>query len=120
MKLKELEGKKAIRTKPRYYKTVGPRSFGGLLVETPELLADRSYIGEEVRVIKVTEQMAYIQRLTGYGSSRVPEAISLAEYDDGGWEESLLSELREQMATQAQDAGEKGDGGQKPVPAATH
>lgn len=87
MKLKELEGKKIIRTSPRRVTTfcTGMFDFGKKIENM-----DRSYMSAEYLLIKVTDQLAYIKDST---IDRIIP-LSLVEYDDGCWEESILDQLK--------------------------
>ncbi len=90
MLLKDLEGKKVIRTKRLEGIHEHYDYARGLVLQK---FFDRSYLCEEFKVLKVTKQLAYLQKITDRYGSKVDAKVTLfplQEYDDGGWEESLL------------------------------
>ena len=77
MKLKELEGKKVIRTRPREW-----------LSNAGEKMTDGSWMGREMKLLKVTEGLAYfLEKDLKY------LILANCQYDDGFWEESLIDWL---------------------------
>jgi len=93
MKLKELEGKIIVRSAPRVYKEHLVNFMSQGVTQIPKV--DRSYMCYEIKLLKVTEGLAYItdkfeeKELTGKDIS----ILSLSEYDDGFWELSAKKEI---------------------------
>ena len=92
MKLKELEGKKVIRTRGRIWESTAV-SWLQMGSTSKNIHRDNTYVGEEIEILLVTEQLAYVRR-NSRSLTEIVVVLSLADYDDGAWEESLLYKFR--------------------------
>lgn len=82
MKLKDLVGKRAVRTKPRMWINEEYSAFTGLIQIHKE---DRSFTTSPIYIKKVTDGVFYYYYIID-GSAKVC-CGPLCEYDDENWEE---------------------------------
>lgn len=92
MKLEELVGKKAIRTKPVMRKKYNNWSFMGS--QGPYEEENRSFMDYETHIVHVKDGIFYY--ISILDKKRVSTA-SLFEYDDGNWVESEVSKLEDEL-----------------------
>ena len=99
IKLKDLIGKKVIRTRPREWVEEENSAFAFIRNQSIKK-QDRSYMCKEMELLEVTEGLAYFRGSYNkdlvHGDSKEDTfVLSLYEFDDGFWEESLIDWLKQ-------------------------